>query len=65
MSALDPVSLLVVFGLLALVPTFVVVTTAFLKISIVIMLLRNALGVQQIPPNIAVRIRDKPYSAIL
>jgi type III secretion protein R len=53
MNALDPVSLLVVFGLLALVPTLVVVTTAFLKISIVIMLLRNALGVQQIPPNIA------------
>lgn len=53
MSSLDPISLLVVFGLLALVPTLVVVTTAFLKISIVIMLLRNALGVQQIPPNIA------------
>ena len=53
MSTLDPISLLVVFGLLALVPTLVVVTTAFLKISIVIMLLRNALGVQQIPPNIA------------
>ena len=53
MTSLDPLSLMVVFGLLALVPTFVVVTTAFLKISIVIMLLRNALGVQQIPPNIA------------
>ncbi len=53
MTSLDPVSLLVVFGLLAILPTIVVVTTAFLKISIVIMLLRNALGVQQIPPNIA------------
>lgn len=53
MNGLDPVSLVVVFGLLAIVPTFLVVTTAFLKISIVIMLLRNALGVQQIPPNVA------------
>lgn len=53
MTALDPVTMLVIFGLLAILPTFVVVTTAFLKISIVIMLLRNALGVQQIPPNIA------------
>ncbi len=53
MTNLDPVTLLVTLGLLALLPTVVVVTTAFLKISIVIMLLRNALGVQQVPPNIA------------
>jgi type III secretion protein R len=31
----------------------VVVTTSFLKIAVVMALLRNALGVQQIPPNIA------------
>ncbi len=54
MSAIDPITLLVVFGLLALLPTLIVVTTAFLKISVVFMLLRNALGVQQIPPNVAV-----------
>jgi type III secretion protein R len=37
------------FGLL----TFAVVTTtAFLKITVVLLLVRNALGVQQVPPNI-------------
>ncbi|MEY2617679.1 MAG: type secretion system export apparatus subunit SctR [Pseudomonadota bacterium] len=53
MTAIDPITLLVVFGLLALLPTLVVVTTSFLKIAVVMMLLRNALGVQQVPPNIA------------
>ena len=54
MGDLNPVSLAVAFALLALVPTIVVVTTSFLKIGVVIMLVRNALGVQQIPPNIAI-----------
>lgn len=36
-------------GLLAFV---VVTTTAFLKISVVLFLVRNALGAQQVPPNI-------------
>lgn len=53
MTGLDPLTLIVVFAILAIIPTLLVVTTAFLKISIVIMLLRNALGVQQIPPNVA------------
>ena len=53
MTSIDPVTLLVILGLLTLLPTIVMVTTAFLKISVVIMLLRNALGVQQIPPNVA------------
>lgn len=53
MTGLDPLALIVVFAILAVIPTLLVVTTAFLKISIVIMLLRNALGVQQIPPNVA------------
>ncbi len=54
MTGFDPVSLAVAFGLIALLPTVVVVTTAFLKISVIMMLVRNALGVQQIPPNIAI-----------
>jgi type III secretion protein R len=53
MSGLDPVSLAVALALLALVPTLVVVTTSFLKIVVVMSLLRNALGIQQIPPNMA------------
>ena len=39
----------VVFGLLVLA---VVTATSFVKISVVLFLLRNALGVQQAPPNV-------------
>ena len=53
MNGLDPITLAVVLGVMALLPTVVVVTTSFMKISVVIMLVRNALGVQQIPPNMA------------
>jgi type III secretion protein R len=50
---LDPVTLVILLAVMALLPTVVVVTTSFLKISIVMSLIRNALGVQQIPPNLA------------
>jgi len=49
----DPIVLAFGLGLLALVPLVVVTTTSFLKLSIVLSLVRNALGVQQTPPNIA------------
>jgi type III secretion protein R len=35
------------------VPTVAIVSTSFLKIAIVLSLVRNAMGVQQIPPTIA------------
>jgi len=54
MTDINPISLAVGLALFTLVPVLVVVSTAFLKISMVIMLVRNALGVQQIPPNIAI-----------
>lgn len=53
MKSIDPVSLAFLLALLALVPLLLVVTTSFLKIATVLMLVRNAMGVQQIPPNIA------------
>ena len=40
---------LVAFGL---IPLFVVTMTSFLKISVVMFLVRNALGIQQTPPNL-------------
>jgi type III secretion protein R len=40
---------LVTFGL---IPLFVVTMTSFLKIAVVMFLVRNALGIQQTPPNI-------------
>lgn len=49
----DPISLAIVLALLALVPLAAVMTTSFLKIAVVLALVRNALGVQQVPPNMA------------
>ncbi len=54
MTSFDPIVLAFTLALLALVPLTVVVTTSFLKIAVVMSLLRNALGVQQIPPNLAI-----------
>lgn len=53
MSGPDPLSLVVLVTVLSVVPLLMVVGTAFLKISTVILLVRNALGVQQVPPNVA------------
>jgi type III secretion protein R len=53
MSTTDPISLALILGLLALVPITVVATTSFVKLAVVLTLVRNAMGVQQVPPNIA------------
>jgi type III secretion protein R len=53
MNSFDPISLGLVLAALALVPLILVSATCFLKISTVMILVRNALGVQQVPPNIA------------
>lgn len=50
----NEVSLIVGLGLLALVPFVAVMATSFIKLAVVFSLLRNALGVQQIPPNMAI-----------
>ena len=50
----DVVSFAVLLGMLSLVPLIVVTTTAFLKISLVLLVLRNAIGVQQVPPTLAI-----------
>jgi type III secretion protein R len=49
MNVISIVVLAVTAGLL---PLFVVTMTGFLKISVVMFLIRNALGVQQSPPNL-------------
>lgn len=53
MNSFDPISLAVILALITLMPLLVVVSTSFLKIAVVMSLLRNALGVQQVPPNLA------------
>lgn len=54
MKSTDPIALAFALGMFALVPLLVVTTTSFLKVAIVLSLVRNALGVQQAPPNIAI-----------
>lgn len=49
-----PAELLVVLGALALVPMVLVSLTSFLKIAIVLSVVRSALGAPQLPPGSAV-----------
>lgn len=53
-QGVDPVVLALFFGALSLMPMLLVVCTAFLKIVIVLMITRNAIGVQQVPPSMAI-----------
>lgn len=47
----NPVVMVIVLGALALAPFVVIMLTSFVKISVVLSILRNALGTQQVPPN--------------
>jgi len=47
----NPVVLIIVMGALALAPFALIMLTSFVKISVVLSILRNALGTQQVPPN--------------
>lgn len=47
----NPLVLIIVIGALALAPFALVMLTSFIKISVVLSILRNALGTQQAPPN--------------
>lgn len=50
----DPVSAFGVLALLGMVPFIALVTTSFTKISIVLLLTRNALGLREAPPTMVV-----------
>jgi len=54
-SNFDPLQTILLLGFLSLIPLAVMVTTCFLKIVVVLMLTRNALGVQQIPPTMVLQ----------
>ncbi|MBJ7262957.1 MAG: type III secretion system export apparatus subunit SctR [Burkholderiaceae bacterium] len=49
----QPAQLITLLTILSLLPLLVVMGTSFLKVSVVFSLVRNALGIQQVPPNIA------------
>jgi type III secretion protein R len=52
LQAFTPGSALVTVVLIALAPFFAVMVTSFTKIVVVLSLVRNALGTQQVPPNV-------------
>ena len=52
LSDFTPGSALITVVLIALAPFFAVMVTSFTKIAVVLSLVRNALGLQQVPPNI-------------
>jgi type III secretion protein R len=54
MNELQPnlIEIIIVVSTIGLLPLAVVTMTGFLKISVVLFLIRNALGVQQTPPNL-------------
>ncbi|SDL85988.1 type III secretion protein R [Modicisalibacter muralis] len=54
MNEFEPnlIGIIIVVSAIGLIPLAVVTMTGFLKISIVLFLIRNALGVQQTPPNL-------------
>ncbi|WP_310362852.1 type III secretion system export apparatus subunit SctR [Pseudomonas brassicacearum] len=53
LDGMNPIMLALFLGALSLIPLFLIVCTAFLKISMVLLITRNAIGVQQVPPNMA------------
>ncbi len=50
----DPFSLIILLVGMALLPFMAMICTSYLKIVVVISLIRNALGIQSIPPNMVV-----------
>ncbi|EBP3803463.1 SPI-2 type III secretion system export apparatus protein SsaR [Salmonella enterica subsp. enterica] len=49
----SPLQLIGILFLLSILPLAIVMGTSFLKLAVVFSILRNALGIQQVPPNIA------------
>lgn len=51
-ATVDTVRLLIFLTVLSLAPSFLILTTSFTRVIIVLSFLRNALGTQQTPPNV-------------
>lgn len=49
----DPATLVVLLTAVALLPFIAIMTTTYVKLVVVLGLVRNALGVQNVPPNMA------------
>jgi len=51
LPTVDPLSLLLILAAMSVLPFAAMVVTSYAKIVVVLGLLRNAIGVQQVPPN--------------
>jgi type III secretion protein R len=51
LERISPVTLIILLSVLALLPFFLMMVTSYVKIVVVFSLVRNALGVQQVPPT--------------
>lgn len=51
---MSPVSVIILLSILSLLPLIAVICTSFLKISVVLLFLRESLALQQIPPNVVI-----------
>lgn len=54
MAGFDPLTLILVLAVLGLLPFMLMMVTSYVKIVVVISLVRNALGVQQVPPAMVI-----------
>jgi type III secretion protein R len=54
MAGIDPLTLIFVLAALGLLPFMLMMVTSYVKIVVVISLVRNALGVQQVPPMMVI-----------
>lgn len=54
MGVSQPLILMLVLAVIAMAPFVVMLSTSFAKLAVVLALIRNALGTQQIPPNTVV-----------
>jgi len=47
----NPITLIVLLGALAVLPFLLIMVTSFVKVAVVLSILRQAIGAQQVPPN--------------
>lgn len=54
MQSINPQAVVLTVAALTLLPLLTMVCTSFLKISVVLLIIRNALGIQQVPANMVI-----------
>jgi type III secretion protein R len=64
-AGFDPITLTVTLTGLALLPLLLMISTSFLKLSVVLIIVRNAMGVQQAPPTMALYAIALAMSALI